>query len=172
MTKELTSANKGANKVKSRAEAKTKAVDLVRREEKAMAMGKRLAMKEGEDYYKAYLKKVEENGSNLEKMDLLDMAIKADDQLAPRGHRAQLRFFMSDYEGAKADAKTWVKMMKKECKKKVENTQIQSLLFQCYLEENNLQAANLILNRDFTKESELYLKHKKEVEEAKINKKK
>ena len=107
-------------------------------------------------------------------MDLLDMAIKADDQLAPRGHRAQLKFLMSDYEGAKADAKSWVKMMKKECKnkKEVQNTQMQSLLFQCYLEENNLQAANLILNRDFNKESDLYLKHKKEIEEAKINKKK
>ena len=163
-----------ANKVNSRAEAKTKAVDMVRREEKAMAMGRRQAMKEGEDFYKAYLKKVEENGSNLEKMDLLDMAIKADDQLAPRGQRAQLRFFMSDYEGAKADAKTWVKMMKKECKNKreVNNTQMQSLLFHCYLEENNLQAANLILDRDFTKESEMYIKHKKEFEEAKINKKK
>ena len=95
MTKELTS----ANKVKSRAEAKTKAVDMVRREEKAMAMGRRQAMMEWEDSYKAYLKKVEENGSNLEKLDLLDMAIKADDQLAPRGHRAQLRFHMSDFEG-------------------------------------------------------------------------
>ena len=126
MTKELTASKKV---MRSRAEAKSEAVDMVRREE---CKGNQQALKEGEDYYRQYQKKVEENASNLDKMDLLDLAIKADDQLVYRSHRAKLRFWMSNYEGAKDDAKIWVKQMKQECKNKykVENTEMQSLLFQ------------------------------------------
>ena len=74
---------------------------MVRREEWAMAKGKQQALKDGEDYYKQFQKKVEENASNLDKMDLLDLAIKADDQLVYRSHRAKLRFFMSEEVGQK-----------------------------------------------------------------------
>ena len=117
---------------------------------------------------------MEENASNLDKMDLLDLAIKADDQLVYRSYRAKLRFFMSDYDGAKDDAKIWVKQMKQECKNKykVENTEMQSLLFQSYLELDNLQAASSVLNRDFKKDSDVFLKHKNELEQAHNNKKK
>ena len=103
---------------------------------------------------------MEENASNLDKMDLLDLAIKADDQLVYRSYRAKLRFFMSDYDGAKDDAKIWVKQMKKERKNKykIENREMQSLLFQCYLELDNLQAATSVLNRDFKPDNDLFLK--------------
>ena len=170
MTKELTASKKV---LRSRSEAKAEAVDMVRREEWAMAKGKQQALKEGEDYYRQYQKKVEENASNLDKMDLLDLAIKADDQLVYRSHRAKLRFWMSNYEGAKDDAKIWVKQVKKECKNKykIENREMQSLLFQCYLELDNLQAASSVLNRDFKQDSDLFLKHKNELEEAHKNKK-
>ena len=90
MTKELTASKKV---MRSRAEAKAEAVDMVRREE---YKGNQQALKEGEDYCKQYQKKVEEKASNLDKMDLLDLAIKADDQLVYRSHRAKLRFFMSE----------------------------------------------------------------------------
>ena len=171
MTKELTASKKV---LRSRAEAKGEAVDMVRREEWAMAKGKQQALKDGEDYYKQFQKKVEENASNLDKMDLLDLAIKADDQLVYRSYRAKLRFFMSDYDGSKDDAKIWVKQMKQECKNKykVENTEMQSLLFQSYLELDNLQAASSVLNRDFKKDSDVFLKHKNELEQAHNNKKK
>ena len=66
-----------------------------------MAKGKQQALKDGEDYYQQFQKKVEENASNLDKMDLLDLAIKADDQLVYRSHRAKLRFFMSEEVGQK-----------------------------------------------------------------------
>ena len=49
----------------------------------------------------SFRKKLEENASNLDKMDLLDLAIKADDQLVYRSHRAKLRFFMSEEVGQK-----------------------------------------------------------------------
>ena len=95
VTKELTASKKV---MRSRAEAKSEAVDMVRREE---CKGNQQALKEGEDYCKQYQKKVEENASNLDKMDLLDLAIKADDQLVYRSHRAKLRFFMSEEVGQK-----------------------------------------------------------------------
>ena len=49
VTKELTASKKV---MRSRAEAKSEAdVDMVRREEWAMAKGKQQALKDGEDYY-------------------------------------------------------------------------------------------------------------------------
>ena len=64
--------------------------------------------------------------------------------------------------------------MKKERKNKykIENREMQSLLFWCYLELDNLQAASSVLNRDFKPDSNLFLKHKNELEEAHKNKKK
>ena len=56
MTKELTASKKV---LRSRSEAKAEAVDMVRREEWAMAKGKQQALKEGEDYYRQYQKQDE-----------------------------------------------------------------------------------------------------------------
>ena len=165
MTKELT----GANKVRrTETEAKAKAVDLVKKEEWARAMGRRGTMEKGELFYKLHLEKDEDGNEkgNFEKMDLLDKAILADDQVLYRGVRAKLRFFMNYHIGAQEDAIKWVKMMKKECHYKVQDQEIQSILFQCYINTNNLPAANFALKRDFEEGSDMLRKHEKDLMEA------
>ena len=119
---------------------------------------------DGEAHYKLY----QASPNNLEKIEHLDKAIASDDQAVYSAKRAELRFHLTDYMGAQADANKWTKMMNrkkiKTGQEKIKNHPIQSLLFTTYLWTNNPSAAQDCLTKHFDLDGPVYKQHRNELQ--------
>ena len=141
------------------------AEDMVTSEERCIGLARMKAMEDGEAFYKLY----QASPNNLEKIEHLGSAIALDDQAVYRARRAELRFLLTNFMGAQADAKTWTNMMNREKIKrgeeKIKNHPIQSLLFSCYLWTNNPSAAqDCLKHKHFDVDGLQYLQHKNELQ--------